>query len=475
MCKTSCIIAEMRWAAVIVLFSLVFSVITAEDSDDAPSLRVLARSSVYNAGEKKAIYCKGKNLQQNLEWYSPSGEAVEGRSTTNTRVYVERQKNDSLLPLIIHSLKIEDSGNWTCKAGELNETIEILVGERVNITNRFESFEGEEGKSVKLNCEAKGKPQPVVQWYKDIQVLSDKSKKYVVRKIRDNYQLEIKELNHRDTGEYVCKVTQNSLRYYTDKRVQLTVQHKPIMFNSDTEEIYPTSTYRTEEVYAILNETKNISCSAIAHPVPTFRWFRRYENGFEEPIEDEDMVVTSPRGNVSVLVLRMYNETIYGEYKCTAKNLKGEASIVFHVTEGNKPNPPDEAGVYASNVSTITFNVTCFTCNMDFESEKAPDPENLVVIGYSFELVPAREGFLPEWDTASLFDIDIENGNETLFTVGPLPNSTTFHARVRTRNAAGHSEWVDIISADIRTTDKAIKFIASLTLLIAALLAIVNI
>lgn len=56
-------------------------------------------------------------------------------------------------------------------------------------------------------------------------------------------------------------------------------------------------------------------------------------------------MVTSPRGNVSVLVLRMYNETIYGEYKCTAKNLKGEASIVFHVTEGNKPNPPDEVSL----------------------------------------------------------------------------------------------------------------------------------
>lgn len=35
----------------------------------------------------------------------------------------------------------------------------------------------------------------------------------------------------------------------------LIVSDKPIMFNSDTEEIYPTSTYRTEEVYAILNET----------------------------------------------------------------------------------------------------------------------------------------------------------------------------------------------------------------------------
>lgn len=38
--------------------------------------------------------------------------------------------------------------------------------------------------------------------------------------------------------------------------------------------------------------------------------------------------------------------------------------------------------------------------------------DNITLIsGYSFELVPAREGFLPEWDTASLFDIDIENGN----------------------------------------------------------------
>lgn len=74
------------------------------------------------------IYRLMSLILQNLEWLSPSGVPVKGRSSSNTRVYVERQKNDSLLPLIIHSLKIEDSGNWTCKAGELNETIEILVG-----------------------------------------------------------------------------------------------------------------------------------------------------------------------------------------------------------------------------------------------------------------------------------------------------------------------------------------------------------
>ncbi|XP_068632729.1 limbic system-associated membrane protein-like [Battus philenor] len=471
MCKKSCKSDEMRWATVVILCSLAFSVTSAEEGEGTPSLRVLARSSVYNAGEKKAIYCKGKNLQQNLEWYSPSGVPVEGRSTSNTRVYVEKQKNDSLLPLIIHSLKIEDSGNWTCKAGELNETIEILVGEKVNISNRYESFEGEEGKSARLNCEAKGKPQPVVQWYKDIEVLSDKSKKYVVRKKGDNYQLEIKDLSHQDTGEYVCKVTQNALRYYTDKRVQLTVQHKPILFNSDTEEIY-TSTYRTEEVYAILNETKNVSCNAIAHPIPTFTWYRRNENDFDEPIEDEEKVITSPVGNVSILVLRMHNESYYGEYKCTAKNPKGQASVIFHVTQGNKPHAPEEISVYASNVSTITFNVSCPSCNMDFDSEKAPDPANLVVLGYAFELVPVRAGYPPEWDNVLKFEIDIEAANDTLFTVGQLPNSTTFHARVRTRNAAGYSEWVDIISSDISTTDTAMRLLASFTLLIATLIVI---
>lgn len=69
---------------------------------------------------------------QRIDWVSPSDEVVEIRSSRNTRVYVERHKNDtlssSLVPLIFHSIKIKDSGNWTCKAGNLNETIEILVG-----------------------------------------------------------------------------------------------------------------------------------------------------------------------------------------------------------------------------------------------------------------------------------------------------------------------------------------------------------
>lgn len=37
-----------------------------------------------------------------------------------------------LVPLIFHELKIADTGSWVCKAGEFNETIDIIVGSKYN-------------------------------------------------------------------------------------------------------------------------------------------------------------------------------------------------------------------------------------------------------------------------------------------------------------------------------------------------------
>lgn len=37
----------------------------------------------------------------------------------------------------------------------------------------------------------------------------------------------------------------------------------------------------------------------------------------------------------------MFNESLLGEYKCTASNPRGSTATLFHVTLGNKPAPPD--------------------------------------------------------------------------------------------------------------------------------------
>ncbi|XP_045494921.1 hemicentin-2-like [Colias croceus] len=456
----------MRWIAAVVLLNFIYSVLSTSPDDGEPYLHVMARSSVYNVGVKRAIYCKGRNLPEMIDWISPKDTVVEGRSSKNTRVYVERSKNDtlasSLVALIIQDAMIEDSGNWTCRAGSLNESIEITVGVKAVISNKYETIEGEEGKSVKLDCVAKGYPAPIIQWYLENDPISNDHKKYILKMKGDNYQLEIKSLTHRDTNEYVCRVTQKALSHFSDRRVQLIVNHKPFLVDENNEVSY--SKYKTEEVYAIMNETKNITCTVIANPPPTFRWYRR-QNGYDEELQDTETVLTPEDGNSSVFVLRTFDESALGEYKCSANNSKGHVSIIYHVSLGNKPNPPDFIQLAGTSTSELTFNITCSTCNMaTAEEDMSEDPTNLTVLGYSFALVPVQEGFLPDWDAANEFLVDIKEYNSTLFTVGPLQNSTTYHVRVRTRNAAGFSDWVEVTPNP--TTDLASQLTLSFILIL---------
>ncbi|CAD0199925.1 unnamed protein product [Chrysodeixis includens] len=399
----------------------------AQDELPEPSLKIMARSTVYNVGETKAIFCKGQNIPPDytIQWYSPSNKIVEERSTKNSRVFVERKTEDNgvLVPLIIHRIKITDGGNWTCKASaNLTETREFIVGDK------------------------------------------EEPKKYSIK--QDN-TLEIKKLNHADVGLYVCKVRQKALSHYTEKTVHLSVQHKPILYNSDTQMVYTNQKYKTEEVYAILNDTKNVTCSAIANPPPTYRWYRRRNSFDDDPITDSETVITSEDGTSSVLVLRIRDDSYYGEYKCSANNTKGTESIIFHVNPGSKPEPPDSVELAGRNLTELTFNVSCQSCIFATGEEVSPNPKNLTVLGYIFQLAPAKEGYPADWDEAPEFSLNIEDPDDTLFTVGPLANSTTYHVRVRTRNAAGNSEWIEI--GDASTTDDAIRLTATLFIMIPAI------
>lgn len=72
---------------------------------------------------------------QPIEWYDRHNKKVAVRSNKNTRVYVEKMtgdKEEPLVPLIIHHADVTDSGNWTCKAGDFSDYIDILVGGELN-------------------------------------------------------------------------------------------------------------------------------------------------------------------------------------------------------------------------------------------------------------------------------------------------------------------------------------------------------
>ncbi|XP_063822701.1 hemicentin-1-like [Ostrinia nubilalis] len=454
----------MAWAVTTLILAAAFSAAFADEVEDSqPLLYVLARPSVFNVGDRRAIFCKGINIEDEINWYSPSGEVVKERNNLSSRTYVERkvEGKEVKVPLIFHELKISDSGKWTCKAGNYNETVEFIVGSKVKIVNRTENKIGEEGKSIKMDCEAKGHPMPVVQWYRNQNPINADSKnnKYIIRKKGDLYTMEIKDLSYEDIGDYVCKVTQKALSHYIDKTITLSVKHGPIL-----------RTYETVETYAILNETKNITCSAFAFPPPEYEWIRTRDN-FDSPIPEDDIVFTDKDGTYSVLSLRVRSEEDLGQYKCKVSNNKGSKTVVFDVSLGNKPPPPDSVTLLSANGSALVFNVSCSQCNFQKEEEGvSPPPSNLTVIAFEFQLTPAVEDYLPDWDAAfEIFTLDITDDRS--YVVGPLPNSTTFHARVRSLNIAGYSDWTDI-SPSPSTTAHAIRLLSSAALLVFTVVAL---
>ena len=59
------------------------------------------------------------------------------------------------------------------------------------------------GKSVTLMCEADGKPTPIVTWYKDGKIYEKSGQ----RPGPYDYQLKLNELDVKDSGSYMCNVS----------------------------------------------------------------------------------------------------------------------------------------------------------------------------------------------------------------------------------------------------------------------------
>ncbi|XP_060803656.1 neural cell adhesion molecule 2 [Amyelois transitella] len=431
----------MRWQCVaVVLVGIASTVLSQEDGE--ASLDIMARSTPYEVGDTKAIFCKLFNLEDG-DWYNPSGEVVGTRSAKNKRIFVEKKKEGSglLMPLIINKMEISDSGNWTCMSGDLEETIHILIGRKVVMDNAKEIKYGHEGKTSRLDCEPDGYPEPVVQWYKDRLPIDEHNKKYIVHTKGRNRQLEIKNANHMDAGEYVCKVTQKLLSHYTDKTITFIVNHSPVIVDPETQE---ENTASTEEVFTLLDRVKNLTCNAVAYPLPDFKW-NKHRNGYDGDEIKDDTVVNSDDGLSSVLQLRVFNESYLGQYKCTASNPHGHRSIVFDVRLGNKPNPPDVFSVVGSNSSSITFNLSCSTCVLGRPDEGYSNPQNLTVTGYKIQLTLKPKTATPDnWDEVQEFQFEIEDVDNTLFSATNLTSETAYHARACSLNEAGESEWFEL-------------------------------
>lgn len=92
-----------------------------------------------------------------------------------------------------------------------------------------------------------------------------------------------------------------------------------------------------------IGNTLILQCLAVGNPTPRARWFTR-----DRPVTFSPFYEVSTDGNLKI---HSVEQTLSGNYTCSAKNLFGEDQVVYRVIAMKPPNPPQISVHYASSDS----------------------------------------------------------------------------------------------------------------------------
>ncbi|XP_038654386.1 obscurin isoform X3 [Scyliorhinus canicula] len=115
----------------------------------------------------------------------------------------EMKQTGSCVELLIHNLKDDDAGKYTCDSGDQMTTASLKVKALpILFKQELQNEEAEEDSTVKLYCVVT-KPNALVEWRKGSMILHQ-SEKYEIKQKGRNHELIIHSLKLEDAGEYTC-------------------------------------------------------------------------------------------------------------------------------------------------------------------------------------------------------------------------------------------------------------------------------
>uniref|UniRef100_A0A182J736 Neural cell adhesion molecule 1 n=2 Tax=Anopheles atroparvus TaxID=41427 RepID=A0A182J736_ANOAO len=376
--------------------------------------------------QSRMVSCSYGNPDVKLRWRNPKNVLI---SETKGRVHIEEK--GSTLSLIFEAIARSDQGNWTCEADAeatgasvaflpLRKSFKMIVYEPISFRDTSTVQTAVEDKDATIRCEVKGHPEPSVSWYFNGQPLFfTNNGRYT--KLADG--MSIKKVVQSDSGEYTCKAFQISATgsSFEEKTIRLNIKHKPYL---------PQWKTSVSDAYGYVGGMVNLTCEATAEPPANFSWWAN-----NKKLTSKSHIIHSGR-HVSMLQIMIKSSSLFGKYKCEAKNELGSVSQEIHLKEGSKPDPPSLFQLRGVNSDTLDIDVGATKSH-----DTPPDPTT--VIGYRFELMALDEYLKSRsWDLASQRDFDVADG-ATYLLVQLIPD-TKYIVRVAARNAAGLSDWTEV-------------------------------
>ncbi|XP_027884372.1 obscurin isoform X8 [Xiphophorus couchianus] len=142
----------------------------------------------------------------------------------------EMKHDDCFLQLYIKDLTLDDSGSYSCQAGDVETTATVTVKELPTFFKKeLINMEAEEGGAASLCCEV-SKPGASVQWKKNRLPLRA-SRKYEMKQDGCLFQLHINDLKPEDSGSYTCQAGN------TETTANVSVRELPAFFKKNLENI----------------------------------------------------------------------------------------------------------------------------------------------------------------------------------------------------------------------------------------------
>ncbi|KAI4578501.1 hypothetical protein MJG53_011356 [Ovis ammon polii x Ovis aries] len=223
-------------------------------SDEVAQLTVIE-------GHLISLLCESSGIPPpNLLW-KKKGSAVLADSAGRVRILSGGRQ------LQISIAEKSDAGRYSCMAsnvaGTAKKDYSLQVYTRPTISNSG-SHPTEvivtRGKSVSLECEVEGIPQPAVTWMKDGRPLTKGRGMEIMGEGRG---VQLKNVHVSDTGRYVC-VAMN-IAGMTDRKYDLSVHTPPSIIGN----------HRTPENISVVEKSSvSLNCEASGIPLPSITWLK---------------------------------------------------------------------------------------------------------------------------------------------------------------------------------------------------------
>ncbi|XP_025067418.1 obscurin isoform X17 [Alligator sinensis] len=227
-----------------------------------------------------------------------------GTVLRESQKYKMRQEG-ALSELVIRTLDVKDTGNYTCVCGDQQTTATLTVTALpAFFKEELKNKEGKEGGEAALHCELT-KAAPVA-WKKGHKIIKP-SEKYKIRQEGATAELVICDLDEKDAGDYTCVCGE----YQTT--AALTVQALPPFFK---EEMHSKD--------AREGDTATLRCE-LSTAAASVRWMKGHQ-----VLQPGSKYTMRQEGCISELVVHDIHLKDIGDYTCVCGDQKTTAALTVH-------------------------------------------------------------------------------------------------------------------------------------------------